>query len=425
MQLKRLTLTHFRVFEQTEFEFHPGMNLLVGVNGAGKSSVLDALRVMLSRSLPRFTASKSKSAAFEINDITAGRGALTAELQFEAAGIQFEHLMHRPREKYVADPQAKAGQVRDQTLDLIERNDLRPDERGILKHLKSSAEQPLVVYFSTHRSLFGSKRSAVSGQAAAFAAALLPNRGLRLLEFAHWWLAQEALSREVAMTPAAHYLNVLNAAVTSFLDDCTNLRAVSGPETTLLIDKPGATLDVRQLSDGERSIVALVLDLARRLAQANPKLKDPLTEGKAVVLIDELDLHLHPRWQRIIVEKLTRTFPNCQFIATTHSPQIVGEVSSDTITLIENGATYRPNQSLGMDSNWILRYLMGVEERDAETMQKLKEIESLIQDEQYDKGETAIKALRNKLGEFPELVRLQTRIDIIDFLSDEENQTNK
>jgi predicted ATP-binding protein involved in virulence len=80
------------------------------------------------------------------------------------------------------------------------------------------------------------------------------------------------------------------------------------------------TLD--QLSDGERSFIAIVGDLIRRLALANPELSNPL-EGHGVVLIDELELHLHPRWQREVVEKLRSTFPNIQFIATTHSPFVI------------------------------------------------------------------------------------------------------
>ena len=166
----------------------------------------------------------------------------------------------------------------------------------------------------------------------------------------------------------------------------------------------------------------LVLDLARRLTLANPKLDDPLREGRGVVLIDEIDLHLHPRWQRTIVDKLTRTFPNCQFIATTHSPQIVGEISPDNIILIENGKATRPDQSLGMDTNWILRHLMGVSERDEETKRKLENIEALIEDEQYDAATQKIDDLRRRLGDFPELVGLQTRIDMIQFLSDAEDE---
>ncbi|MEH2410505.1 AAA family ATPase [Nostoc sp.] len=77
MRLKQLALTQFRGFEQVTFDFHPGMNLLVGINGVGKSTVLDALRILLSQVLPKFTASKSKPIAFNTSDIKINRSTFT------------------------------------------------------------------------------------------------------------------------------------------------------------------------------------------------------------------------------------------------------------------------------------------------------------------------------------------------------------
>ncbi len=90
----------------------------------------------------------------------------------------------------------------------------------------------------------------------------------------------------------------------------------------MLIDKHGETLNVSQLSQGEKSLMTLVGDIARRLAMMNPSLASPL-EGDGIVLIDEVDLHLHPKWQRSLLERLTTTFPGCQFVVTTHSPLVV------------------------------------------------------------------------------------------------------
>ncbi|HRV96159.1 MAG TPA: AAA family ATPase [Anaerolineae bacterium] len=422
MQVKKLEVAHVRVFDQAEFEFQPGMNLLVGINGAGKSTVLDVLRVMLSHALPQFTASRSKPLEFKADDITFNQGALTVNLEFEAVGLDFDHLIHLPRHEYVIDPSGE-GEVRRQTYDLVERNELKANGQEISKSSKQYDEQPLAVYFSTHRSLPNdkqpSRQASAGGQSAAFAEAL-DHRELKILEFAEWTRAQEALAAE-GTAQAVRRLETLNEAVTNFLNDCTNLRAVKEPKPTLIIDKNNATLDIRHLSDGERSVIALVLDLARRLVQANPKLDDPLKDGKAVVLIDELDLHLHPSWQRTICDRLTSTFPSCQFIATTHSPQIVGEVSPDNISLIEQGTVLRPHQSLGMDSNWILRHIMGTSDTDFDTEDRIKHIEALVKDEKYDEAALAIDNLRDRIGgENLKLVSLQTRIDMIEFLSDQE-----
>lgn len=443
MILKHLSLARVRAFEQADFDFQPGMNLLVGVNGAGKSTILDVLRMMFSYTLPQFTAARIRPIPFAVEDITVDQKALTIDLDFQIDQTDFNHLVHIPRHTYNFGGQPdninrlaqhvgreRRIQLRREALEgysSVEINELSStsNENVKLEQWQNAEHQPLVVYFSTRRSLpdmsAPTRGSSAGGQATAFAEAL-SHRELRLREFADWWLVQEALGKEAPDGPYGRRLRVLNDAVTSFLDDCYDLHAVREPQTTLVLNKGNKMLDVRMLSDGERSMIALVLDLARRLNLANPKLDDPLREGRGVVLIDELDLHLHPRWQRTVADKLTRTFPNCQFIATTHSPQIVGEISPDNIILIGNGKATRPDQSLGMDTNWILRHLMGVSERDEETKQQLENIEALIEDEQYDAAMRKIDSLRQRLGDFPELVSLQTRIDMIQFLSDAEDE---
>lgn len=413
MQIKKLKLTHFRVFEEAEFEFHPGMNLIVGINGAGKSTVLDALRVVFSKVLPRLTASKSLISFFSDTDITIGQDSLVVDLEFLAHDIPFECSVRR---EFGEDD-----------------FELKPDRRDILGPLKKKGQQPLAVYFSVQRSLPNVKQPRKSeiaeNQAAAFVFSLSP-RDLRLSTIGYWWLNQEKSEDSVR----ARHLDVLRKAVTLFLDECFdfhvereelpqkldeegNIIEVPQPKPELFISKGKTKLNVRQLSEGERGILALVLDLARRISLTNPELEDPLAEGQVVVLIDELDLHLHPSWQRTIVEKLTRTFPACQFIATTHSPQILGEVPSEDIIILEHGRQpYRPHQSLGMDSNWILKFLMGDTDRNRAIVQKLDDISELIEENKFEQAESAINELREQIGDFPALVRLQTRLERLQIL---------
>ncbi|MCF3571217.1 AAA family ATPase [Planktothrix agardhii 1803] len=398
MQINRLTLTNFRAFEQAEFDFQPGMNLIVGINGVGKSTVLDALRIALSRVLPEFTACIEKRLNFSTDDIMIGHDQLAVEVNFQASEIPFICNVRVEKSHEVA---------------------IKPDSPQILQPIKTAENQPIVVYFSTRRSILTeaglNPNRSLGNQSAAFADALIP-RMLRLREFTDWWLVQEELLGENSKL-AQRRIDALNGAVSCFFDWFTDLRVnrISGKskKTTLLLDKDGVTLNINQLSDGERGILALILDLVQRLLQANPDLEDPLQDGKALVLIDELDLHLHPRWQRMVVQKLTDIFPNCQFIATTHSPQIIGEVAPENVIILDKDKQpYIPDQSLGMDSNWILRFLMETPERDINTQKTLEDIESLIAQRNFPEATEKINSLR-ELGQFPELVRLQTRIDRI------------
>ncbi|AFY80821.1 AAA family ATPase [Oscillatoria acuminata] len=400
MQINQLTLTNFRGFEQAEFEFHPGMNLIVGINGVGKSSVLDALRIAFSRILPKLTACQERKINFNTDDIMIGKDKLTVEMNVDISGIPFRCKFSR-------------GKSHEQ--------ELKPNGDQILEPLKQAQNQPLIVYCATRRSIvteqdLNPNRSS-GNQSAAFVDALIP-RMLRLREFINWWLVQEENLDEKPQLK--RHINAFNDAVTHFLDWCNNVRAIPASNTykkpTLLLDKNGVTLNINQLSDGERGIIALILDLVQRLLQANPDLENPLKDGKAIVLIDELDLHLHPLWQRLVVHKLTEIFPNCQFIATTHSPQMIGEVEPENIIILDRDKQpYIPDQSLGMDSNWILRFLMETPERDINTQKTLEKIESLIKQRNFPEATEQINSLR-ELGNFPELVRLQTRIDRIRLL---------
>ena len=168
-------------------------------------------------------------------------------------------------------------------------------------------------------------------------------------------------------------------------------------------------LDVLQLSDGEKCTLALFGDIARRLAIANPSLDDPL-QGDGVVLIDELELHMHTSWQRKVISMLKKTFPNIQFIITTHSPQILGEVDHDfnVYALSRNGSDIQVVQTtgmFGMDSNSILEDKMETDSVSAIIKQKTEEMYSLLELKDFDGAE-------NIADEIDELTQNRTFQDV-------------
>lgn len=414
MQLQKLSLANFRAFKQADFEFKPGMNLIVGINGVGKSSVLDAIRIMLSRVMSQMGNSRNHPLFFTGDDITVNEDALSVSINFLSENISVDGLGYLPREKISSTD--TVGEVRNQAYEMGSRYEFTP--RLLLNTNKFS--DPLVLYFSTSRSVTTRSSQSKSNKPSSPNSDALAERELRIREFAEWWLVQQELMKETNQPIFGKRMDVLGDTISSFFDSVSNLRAVAGDKPTLMVNKNQKVLDVGQLSDGERGMLSLVFDLARRLAQANVKLKKPL-EGKAIVLIDELDLHLHPRWQRDIVKKLTDTFPNCQFIATTHSPQIVGEVSPESIIILEDGKQpYRPDQALGMDTNWILEFLMGSNPRNEETQKQLDYISNLIEEDKFDLAQKEIDSLREeKLARDPELVKLQVRLDRLTILNDD------
>ncbi|ULJ62022.1 AAA family ATPase [Wielerella bovis] len=164
----------------------------------------------------------------------------------------------------------------------------------------------------------------------------------------------------------------------------------------MLAEKNGKTFSVSQLSQGEKSLMALVGDIARRLVMLNPNLENPL-EGQGVIMIDEADLHLHPQWQRQLIDRLTKTFPNCQFILSTHSPLVISDSKDIVVYSLENGEMSRLPSQYGQDANSVLLGAMDTDERNSEVRQKLNQLFLFIQDNELDKAKNELTALQGIL----------------------------
>ena len=439
MIVTRLKLANLRVLDVAEFRFQPGFNLIVGVNGVGKSAVLDALRICISRIFPSTTESRAKAISFAISDIRNGCPFLDAELSLTIGVDEFRFTRRQWREAFAEDDVKNLEKLRREILNSERlpdraRNLLReleeshgvfdsdafaPSKAELKSTVSAAAVAPNCVFFSTNRSVASHTSAAKSrvagGKSAAYAKALVP-RPIYVAQFADWMRVQEALAKE--QSSAKRHLQVLRSAVGRLLPTYGNLRPADEKSSRLLINKGGTTLDVEQLSDGERGVLALVLDIARRLSQANPSLDDPLSEGHAVVLIDEIDLHLHPKWQRQIVHNLTAAFPRCQFIATTHSPQVIGEVKHDRIQIIANGEVYSPTHSFGVDSSRVLEEIMDADPRTQEVDALLSEVSQEVGTQRYDRARELLTRLVERLGENdPEVTRIRT---LLDFMEGEE-----
>lgn len=436
MIVTELQLSHVRAMQNAEFKFRDGFNLVVGVNGVGKTTVLDALRVCLSRVLRTAAQLPSRSMAFEPGDIRSGMPFLEASVFFGLAGEEFRYSRLEWKEEVAQDDTKRIDALRREILD----NDrLRDRPRNLLRSLvdsqtlpdsdnfapaltvwqqkmKELPSAPLSVFFATNRSVLtasgAAKRKSEGGKAMAYADALVP-RAWNIRELTDWLKVQLALAKERPL--AAKHAEAVQRAATRFLPECTGLRPSDGPTTTLVIEKSGTVLDVRQLSDGERGILSMTLDLARRLSQANEGADDPLAEGQAVVLIDEIDLHLHPKWQRQIVQNLCAAFPRCQFIATTHSPQVIGEVEHDRIQIIADGQVYSPTHSYGVDSSRVLEEVMDSDPRAKDVQKLLTEVSRVVGQQEFSRGRELLAELIERLGENdPEVTRIRTLLDFME-----------
>ena len=189
--------------------------------------------------------------------------------------------------------------------------------------------------------------------------------------------------------------------------------------STLEIKKGHERLSIEQLSDGERSLLLIVADIARRLAIANPAFQTHdriLREGKGIVLIDEVDAHLHPQWQRNVIPALQKTFESCQFIVSTHSPQVLSNVDRESIFILEDGRIIENSpHSRGRDTNSILYEFMGVTKRPGWMQERIDACFRLIDQGDLEKAKDAIQNLQEDLGQNdPDVVRANTMLHFLD-----------
>lgn len=317
MRIREFTPSNYRGYkEHPPFEFAESFTVVAGINGRGKTALLEGIAVLCSRFLPQVSPARSGYRTITPREVHVRAVNTNLSMKVNCAGYPLEYeLTYNKRHRRV-----RTTRVSEPLRQEVKRAYGDPE--------RADDAAPLAVYYTTDRAGYRLPRqlpkTVPQGQAAAYLGSLV-NRTVNFRDFMARYRSAVTLRRtESRRDPnylGDHAVEAISGALQVFLDDFENLRVRENP-LRLTVDKGGVTFDLSQLSDGERSFLAMVCDLGRRLALANPSLDDPL-HGAGVVLIDELELHLHPRWQREVTEKLRRTFPNIQFIATTHSPFVI------------------------------------------------------------------------------------------------------
>ncbi|MBN8559468.1 MAG: AAA family ATPase [Leptolyngbya sp. UWPOB_LEPTO1] len=430
MRIEALHLTNFRGFKDFKLEF-PKSNalVLIGINGAGKSSILDSINSFLNLFVEHLIHLKpSKPLRFprlglDVDDIYDGEDTSTLSSTFshgsETQTFEIEILQSITHASVYG------------FLAAIMHRQLREEPTSSL---------PILAYYPANRLIHSLDSRARSKPKAydftqfyayqnAFANGLIHYE-----DFLNWFRLEEDLENEIISREDRSYVNpnlkTIRTALETFLSrlnvsEFSNLRVVrerrdsdysfrSSITGSLEVDKAGVSLKIEQLSEGEKSIIMIVCDIARRLTIANPALDDPKT-GHGIVLIDEIDNHLHPQWQRRILPALNTTFPNCQFITTTHSPQVLSNLQPEEIFVLDNGKiSNNVSYSYGRDSNSILYEFMGVEKRPEWMRQQLDHAFHLIDEGNTDAAKSAIEELKQFLGQNdPDIVRANTLLQFL------------
>ena len=402
MKLALIRIQNFRAIEHLELRPHPQLTVLHGGNAHGKTNVLSA--------------------------IAAGLGAIPTALP-NVAGLGFQKADRRDGSEYTRVLLKTTDEVVwERRLGRLDQRQepnraYLPDTGRPLRDLKGwlgksalagwgeTTALPIVAYYDTDRAVMdslarGAKRKAKSSRYLALAGALAAKTNFR--DLFDWFYEKENEElRERDRRSRTYRLKELSAvrdAITTMVDGVSDPHVEMRPQKRIVVSLAlGGRTEKRsldELSGGCRAVLALAGDLARRMAQGNPHLENPL-HSEAVVLIDEVDLHLHPAWQQRILQDLTRTFPNTQFIVSTHSPQVLTTVMPEQVVELhrEDGAVsagVAAGTTYGAEAGGVLVTVMGVKARPRNDFTgKLDEYRQLVG---LGKGKSpAAKMLRKEL----------------------------
>ena len=405
MKLEYVGIENFRAVARLDLELHPSLTVFHGDNAHGKTSILDAIAVGLGR-IPMLLPGVS-GIGFRKTD---RRGPLPTRVKLTAVGgIKWDRALGREGAALVEQGLREAiGPIVD------------ADRKGA-----EPIDLPIIAFYRADRAVFDAPRRRVFktefSRYAALEGALSARTNFR--EFFRWFYAKE---NEELREQKAHGnfdfqlkgLNAVRKAIASMVYGVSDPRIAFRPLRFVVSANSGnkeKMLSLDQISGGQRIMLALVADFARRMEQGNPHLEDPLA-SEAIVLIDEIELHLHPSWQQRVLSDLARTFPNTQFIVSTHSPQVLTSVRPEQIVALrqegDRVSAFQANvATYGAKAGNVLSSVMGVNERPQNTFTDvLDDYVRLVSDGQGESQEAL--ELRRKLVELSPMDPALDRADV-------------
>jgi len=347
MKISNLVLRNFRKYETASFCFHQQFTILIGDNGAGKTTILDAVAIML-------------ATYFQGSSIKTGRSTITKEDKRLIVVDKEEQVFLEPQKDVYLSAQ---GTLRGQRIswrrgvgdrggkakDLVSAGAADRDEisRG------NSPDLPLLLYYGAgrlwdiHRHI---ETEGPSSQLDAYRFCLDPKSDQKAFQK---WFKQLSFSAMQKGHPIPA-LSVVKDTVIACIPDATDFFHNIANDQPMIRFTDDRLMPFNNLSDGYRNMVAMVADIAHRASRLNPHFGiDAASQSAGIILIDEIDLHLHPKWQRRVVGDLQKAFPNIQFIATTHSPFIIQSTAIGELVDLNQPPMASDNLDIANTATWL------------------------------------------------------------------------
>ena len=344
MRIKQLELKNFRCFKNILTDLHPKMNVMVGINGTGKTAILEAIRVFVGAVFCELDKVENKISSPSIADDDVRLHNLERQYSVKIEGkVEIDkELLSTPSIEWDRTLERYGGKTK--FIKGKEIKNLSKSIQAIIREGKDIAV-PIIAYYSTDRYKKEKRNTGLEADGSrlrGYYNALDSTTNiwffLNIIKTETLWELQE--NRQSVI------LAMVRKVITNSVPDCKELKYDVKQDKLIITQTNGEKVPFTSLSDGVRNVLSMVMELALRCYLLNPALgEDAPSKTPGVVLIDEIDLHLHPEWQLHILNDLTTVFGQIQFIVSTHAPMVLSSLKEGEIFSIADRKVYNfPNQ---------------------------------------------------------------------------------
>ena len=454
MKIEEIEIRNFRCFESLKVTLHPNLTVLTALNGGGKTTVLDAIRIAVWPFVKGFDigSQAGKSATIQTGDVRIKRIYSSMEVQLPSTVASLGTWPFQPsRDNYVWSQYREQVKLRTNALLDKQTKELTQQAKkvqslireGKLDDQGSEFELPVIVYLGTGRLWYQGRYTSevedteldASSQSRLWGYQNCITATSSYKQFEKWfgWIFKSyrelqinelegSKTDETMLNSFKDAIAVVQGAINLLTEKETGWRDLqyrsSQNQQLVMEHSEHGFVPLSQLSDGLRNMVVMISDIAFRCYKLNPHFgKEAALRTNGIVMIDEVDMFLHPSWQQRVISSLQMAFPKIQFVVTSHSPQVLSTVPAECIRIFDEGKVHSsPSGTKGAESSRILKRIFGVDSRPQEdkNTQLLQSYEKLVYADQWQSS--AATSMREKLdeifvGEEPKLTELDLYIE--------------